>query len=156
MNYDSMTDRELMHYLDLYSDDPLIRRLARMLTNAEHGIIAELEEVGMNPETWKFDDDWGAMHPSEYIEQLRRDVREAEDGLSDLRYRHEDLEEKYNELKTRTIMDFVQEVWQEKRTASFKVQEALKEAQAQKEENDRLREKIDMWARMNQQERKLA
>jgi len=156
MNYNSMTDLELLNYLDIYSDDPLIRRIISVISRTRGALLDDLEHAGMDPDTWMFRTDWQSMYPGEYIEQLRRDLDEAESDLSRTKYKLEDLEEKYNELKTRTIMDFVQEVWQEKKTATFKVQEALKEAQAQKEENDRLKEKIDMWARMNQQERKLA
>ena len=46
-------------------------------------------------------------------------------------------------------MDFVQEVWQEKRTASFKVSEAMNEVAQVKEQNAKLREQIDMWGRLN-------
>jgi len=156
MNYNSMADLELLRYLDIYSNDPLIRRLVDLLSNTRGAIISDLEAAGMDPQTWTFETDWQKMYPGEYIEQLRRDRDEAESDLEHTKYRLEEAETELGELKTRSIMDFVQEVWQEKKTATFKVQEALKEAKAQKEENDRLKEKIDMWAKMNQPERKLA
>ena len=149
MNYNAMTDLELLHYLDLYSTDPLIRRLVDLLSTTRGAIISDLEAAGMDPQTWTFETDWHKMYPGEYIEQLRRDRDEAESDLSHTKYKLEEAETELDEMKTRSIMDFVQEVWQEKKTATFKVQEALKEAKAQKEENDRLREKIDMWGRMN-------
>jgi hypothetical protein len=150
MNYNSMTDLELLHYLDLYSDDPLIRRLVDLLSNTRGSIISDLESAGMDPNTWTFKTDWQSMYPGEYIEALRNDLQEAESSLSSIRDELEEAETELDELKTRTIMDFVNEVWQEKRTASFKVQEALKEAEHQKKENDRLREQIDMWGKLNQ------
>ena len=61
-----------------------------------------------------------------------------------------------SDLKTRSIMDFVQEVWQEKKSATAKVQQAQEEINQVKQQNDKLKEQIDMWARMNQQERKLS
>jgi len=149
MNYNSMTDLELLHYLDLYSEDPIVRRLVDLLSNTRGAIISDLESAGMDPQTWTFDTDWHKMYPGEYIEQLRRDRDEAESDLEHTKYKLEEAETELDEMKTRTIMDFVQEVWQEKKTATFKVQEALKEAKAQKEENDRLREKIDMWGNLN-------
>jgi len=149
MNYNSMTDLELLHYLDLYSEDPVVRRLVDLLANTRGGIISDLESAGMDPNTWTFDSDWQKMYPGEYIEQLRRERDEAESDLEHTKYKLEEAETELHEMKTRTIMDFVQEVWQEKKVATFKVQEALNEAKAQKEENDRLREKIDMWGKMN-------
>ena len=149
MNYAAMTDMELIHYLDIYSDDPLLRRLATMLGNTRGGLISDLEAAGMDPQTWQFKTDWQSMYPGDYIEHLRRDLDEAE---SDLNFTKSDLEEaqnKLNELKTRTIMDFVQEVWQEKKTATFKVQEAQKEIEQVKALNAKLTEQIDMWGRLN-------
>ncbi len=149
MNYDSMSDQELIHYLDIYSDDPLLRRLANMLSKTRGGLVSDLEAAGMDPDTWMFATEWQHMYPGDYIQLLRRDLEEAESDLEHTKYKLEEAETELGELKTRSIMDFVQEVWQEKKTATFKVQEALKEAKAQKEENDRLREKIDMWGVMN-------
>lgn len=39
MNYNSMTDTELLHYLDFYSEDPLIRRLVDVLTRTRGALI---------------------------------------------------------------------------------------------------------------------
>jgi len=149
MNYSTMTDMELIHYLDIYATDPLLRRLATMLGNTRGGLISDLEAAGMDPHTWQFKTEWQSMYPGDYIQQLRRDLDEAESDLAHTKYKLEEAETELDELKTRSIMDFVQEVWQEKKTATFKVQEALKEAKAQKEENNLLKEKIDMWGRLN-------
>ena len=147
MNYNSMTLSELIHYLDLYNTDPIVQQLIQRLDHSD--LRFELEEAGMDPVTRMFKDDYDRYTPGEYIEHLRRDRDEAESDLSHTKYKLEEAETELDEMKTRSIMDFVQEVWQEKKTATFKVQEALKEAKAQKEENDQLREKIDMWGRLN-------
>lgn len=149
MNYNSMSDFELLHYLDLHTDDPVIRRLVNFLSNTRGGLITDLEAAGMDPHTWQFETDWQHMYPGDYIQQLRRDLEEVETNLRWLQDDHHELEDKYNELKTRSIMDFVQEVWQEKKTATYKVQEAQKESAKVKEENAKLREQIDMWGKMN-------
>ena len=156
MNYNAMTDIELMHYLDLYSDDPVIRRLIDVLTRTRGAIISDLEYAGMDPQTWTFQDDYHRMFPGQYITDLRHQRDDLESELNHEKYKREEAETELNELKTRSIMDFVQEVWQEKRTASFKVSEAMKETAQVKEQNAKLKEQLDMWARMNQQERKLA
>lgn len=149
MNYNSMSDFELLHYLDLHTDDPVIRRLVNFLSNTRGGLITDLEAAGMDPHTWQFETEWQHMYPGDYIQQLRRDLEEVETNLRWLQDDHHELEDKYNELKTRTIMDFVQEVWQEKKAATQKVQEAQKEINQVREQNDKLKEQIDMWAAMN-------
>lgn len=149
MNYNAMTDLELLHYLDLYSDDPLIRRLIDVLTRTRGEIISDLEEAGMDPQTWTFGDGWNKMFPGQYITDLEKQVKYVEDELEHTKYKLEEAETELDELKTRSIMDFVQEVWQEKRTASFKVSEAMKEIEQVKALNAKLTEQIDMWGRLN-------
>ncbi len=150
MNYSIMTDLELLHYLDLYSNDPIVRRLVDLLGNTRGGIISDLEAAGMDPRTWTFGSDWESMYPGEYIESLRTDVRNAEEELSGLRYKYNDLEEECERLQTRTVMDFIKEVKQEQADNADLVREAMKTVKAFKDENERLKEQIDMWGRMNQ------
>lgn len=149
MNYNSMTDLELLHYLDLYSDDPLIRRLIDVLTRTRGEIISDLEEAGMDPQTWTFGDGWNKMFPGQYITDLEKQVRYAEEELDDVRYKLEQTVEERDELKTRSIMDFIQEVHQEKQTNAHLVKEAMTTVKAYRDENDRLKEQIDMWGRLN-------
>lgn len=145
MNYETMTARELLHYLDLYSNDPVVRRLANMIDS----MFAELEQAGMDPKTRMFGSGWEDQSPADYIISLQRDLQLAQDELESVKYKLEEAETELDELKTRSIMDFVQEVWQEKRTASFKVSEAMNEVAQVKEQNAKLREQIDMWGRLN-------
>lgn len=58
MNYDSMADHELLHYLDLYSDDPLIRRLINVLARTRGALIDDLEDAGMDLQSWTFGESW--------------------------------------------------------------------------------------------------
>ena len=148
MNYESMTARELVHYLDLYSNDPLVRRLVKLFTHEE--LIAELVDAGMDPDTLMFQIDWGHESPGEYIQSLRNSLRDAEDEASDLRHRCEDLEEQLEQLRTRSIMDFIDEVRHVKRESESLVSDAMKTIKAYKDENESLKEKIDMWGKMNQ------
>ena len=50
-------------------------------------------------------------------------------------------------------MEFIQEVWAEKAKNAEVVKDAMSTVKAFKDENTRLKEQIDMWARMNQPER---
>lgn len=149
MNYNAMTDLELLHYLDIYSDDPLIRRLIDVLAKTRGAIISDLEDAGMDPQTWTFGDGWNKMFPGQYITDLESQVRYAEEELEDYRYKYEQAVEERDELKTRSIMDFIQEVHQEKQTNAHLVKEAMSTVKAFKDENTKLKEQIDMWGRMN-------
>ena len=148
MNYESMTARELVHYLDLYSTDPVVRRLVKLFTHEE--LIAELVDAGMDPDTLMFQIDWGHESPGEYIQSLRNSLRDAEDEASELRHRCEDLDEQLEQLQTRSIMDFIDEVRHVKRESESLVSDAMKTIKAYKDENEKLKEQIDMWGRMNQ------
>jgi len=110
----------------------------------------------MDSQSWTFGDTWNKYSPGQYIEELRNDVRRAENELELAQEELQQAIDERDELKTRNIMKFVEEVQNEKRSNHAKVQEAMKQAEHQKKENDRLREQIDMWARMNQQERNLS
>ena len=155
MNYNAMTDRELLHYLDLYSEDPVVRRLMHLLGNTRGNLIAELEEAGMDPQTWTFQDDYDAMFPGEYIEHLRSQLQHAQDEADSLQWKLDGVIEERDQLKTRSIAELIEEVWEEKRKNSDMVREAMSTVKAYKDENTRLKEQIDMWARMNQPERKM-
>lgn len=149
MNYNAMTDLELLHYLDIYSDDPLIRRLIDVLAKTRGAIITDLEDAGMDPQTWTFGDGWNKQFPGQYITDLEKQLEYANDELGGVKDRLEQAEEERDNLKARSIMQFVEEVWQEKKANAHKVSEAQKEINQVKEQNAKLREQIDMWAAMN-------
>ncbi len=144
-----MTDLELLHYLDIYSDDPLIRRVVSVISRTRGALLDDLEHAGMDPDTWMFKTDWQSMYPGDYIIDLRNQLQHAEEELSGLQYRYEDLEEERDRLKTRNIMNFIEEVKQEQRANQDLVKEAMTTVQAFKKENERLKEQIDMWGRLN-------
>ena len=149
MNYDSMADHELLHYLDLYSDDPLIRRLVNVLAKTRGALIDDLEHAGMDSQSWTFGEGWNKYSPGQYIEELRNEVRHAE---SELELAQEELEQAINErdqLKVRSVMQLIEEVNKEKTRCSLIASNAMKESNRVREENDKLREQIDMWGAMN-------
>jgi len=150
MNYDIMTDVELLNYLDIYSDDPLIRRIVRVLERTRGALLNDLENAGMDRVTWQFETDWQHLYPGDYIIHLRNELEVLDRDAEELRQQLYESEREREELKARSIMDFIQEVRQEKRTADNKTYEAQQEANAQRKENDRLKEQIDMWGKMNQ------
>lgn len=150
MNYNAMSDTELLDHLDMYSNDPLIRRVAGVLERTRGALLDDLEHAGMNPLTWEFGDGWQAMYPGAYIIDLRANLERAEEEAQELRYQLEQVSDEHDRLKTRTIMEFIEEVQKEKRENQELVREAMATVKAFKDENQRLKEQIDMWGRMNQ------
>jgi hypothetical protein len=149
MNYNAMSDTEFMHYLDLYSEDPVVRRLVDVLTRTRGALIDDLEHAGMDSQSWTFGEGWNKYSPGQYIEELRNDVRHAE---SELELAQEELQQAIDErdqLKVRSVMQLIEEVQQEKNASASRANEAWKEANRVREENAKLREQIDMWGRLN-------
>ena len=144
-----MTDTELLHYLDLYSEDPLIRRLVDVLTRTRGALIDDLESAGMDPRSWTFGDGYNKFSPGQYIDELRNDLRHAEDQLEIAQREIVQIEDERDQLKTRSIMKFIEEVQHEKQANQDLIREAMGTVQAYKKENDKLKEQIDMWGRMN-------
>ena len=149
MNYNSMTDTELLHYLDLSSNDPLIRRLINVLAKTRGALIDDLESAGMDSQSWTFGEGWNKYSPGQYIEELRNDVSRAEDELELAQEELEQMRDERDQLKTRNIMQFIDEVNKEKIRCSLIASDAMKESNKVREENDKLREQIDMWGRLN-------
>jgi len=149
MNYNSMSDYELLHYLDLSSDDPLIRRLINVLAKTRGALIDDLESAGMDSQSWTFGEGWNTFSPGQYIEELRNDVRRAEDELELAQEALEQAIDERDQLKTRNIMQLITEAQQEKNAAASRANEAWTETNRVRKENDKLREQIDMWGRLN-------
>jgi hypothetical protein len=149
MNYNSMSDQELLHYLDLSSNDPLIRRLINVLTRTRGALIDDLESAGMDSQSWTFGEGWNKFSPGQYIEELRNDVRRAEDELELAQEALEQAIDERDQLKTRNIMQLITEAQQEKNAAASRANEAWTETNRVRKENDKLREQIDMWGAMN-------
>ena len=113
MKYESMTARELIHYLDLYNTDPVVRLLLEKISHEDY--LTELIDLGMDSNTYTFRSEYGGAYTlGEYIRHLRESLQGTEDELDELKYKYDDLQETCDELKTRSIMDFIEEVKQEK------------------------------------------
>ena len=149
MNYNAMSDHELMHYLDLYSEDPVVRRLIGVLARTRGALIDDLVDAGMDAQDWTFRDGGVRWSPGQYIQELRNDVERVEDELRLAQHELMDLQDECERLSARTIMQLIEEVQSEKRISKSRADEAWKEANRVREENAKLREQIDMWGRLN-------
>lgn len=149
MNYNAMSDTEFMHYLDIYNDDPIVRRLIGVLERTRGALVDDLVDAGMDARDWTFGDGWSRDSPGQYIQDLRHQIQGLEDDNDDLRKHKEELEDECARLKSRSVMEFLQEVEREKIENQSLVREAMKTIKLYKDENQSLKEKIDMWGRLN-------
>lgn len=149
MNYTAMSDTEFMHYLDIYSDDPVVRRLVDVLAKTRGALVDDLVDAGMDAQHWTFGDGWGQQSPGQYIEELRHDLRHAQDELEIVQRELSDMQDERDQLRTKNIMKFIEEVQREQANSASRANEAWKEANRVREENAKLREQIDMWGSLN-------
>ena len=152
MNYNSMNDTELLHYLDLYSDDPLIQRLIGVLSRTQGALIEDLEDAGMDPHSWTFDYGYIKRSPGQYIQELQHDRDSAESELRLAQHELEQVSKERDQLAARSIMELIEEVNVIRKQAMAKAAASQHVTDAVREENAKLREQIDMWGKMNYQQ----
>jgi hypothetical protein len=148
MNYEHLTAKELINYLDLYHEDPLVRRLVTLLR--EESLIEELEEAGMDPVTKEFrDDGWNYLGPGEYIEHLRNDVdyyvREAEE----LQGQVHELEKEVKRFSTVNLVSFIADVHHKLEMAKMEQGRAERIAEQERVLSKTAEQKFEFWDKMN-------
>jgi hypothetical protein len=151
MNYNSMTDTELLHYLDLYSDDPLIQRLIGVLSRTHGALIEDLEDAGMDSHSWTFGDGYIERSPGQYIQDLRHERDIAESELELAQHELEQVVNERDQLAARSVMELIEEVNVIRKQAKATATAAMQDADRVRKENDKLREQLDMWGKMNYQ-----
>lgn len=144
----NLTYRELVHHLDLYSTDPLVRRLIDYIVGGEDTVMSSLIDAGMDPMSYEFSDSYEYYSPGQYIEHLRKlcddveqDLRIAQDDLSDMT----DERDRY---KNRSVADLMASMSEEVRRAHTDRDNANRVARKYEQENDELKEKINVWTIM--------
>lgn len=145
MNLNQLSDLELINYLDLHSDDPLTRRLVDMLSATRGGIVSDLVEAGMDPNTWTFEDDYQNYHPGDYITHLKKERDYANDDKWVAEQERDDMREERDRLKIRTVIDVLAEAQTAILTANSLTRDAVRTADKAIEENKLLREQLGMW-----------
>jgi len=139
MNTQQLSDHELISYTIKFSNDPEKIRLATVIERTTGAIIDDLVDAGMDETYCTFRSEWGGnYHPGRYISLLEDEIRIRDDDIMQLR---KELEE----LKTLTIMDFIQEVKQELTTAKYLVEQANQDRDAEKTARRRAERELEMW-----------
>lgn len=139
MNTTYFTDEELINYTIKFSNDPEKIRLATAMERIRGAIWDDLVDVGIDETYCTFTSEWGSeMHVGRYISHLREEIDIRDDELRQLR-------DEVQELKTRTIMDFIQEVNQELTTAKYLVKEAQAERDKEHAARRKAERELEMW-----------
>lgn len=134
-----LTDQELIDYTIKFSDDPIKVRLASVMDNMPGAILDDLERAGMDPVFCNFENTY---LPGQYILHLESELEVYHDENAQLR---EELEE----LKARTVLDFIAELKQEIVTAEWLVRESEQDRMKAVKERDDAKSKLSMWAKLN-------
>jgi hypothetical protein len=148
MKLNHLSDLELLHYLELCSTDPVVQRLVTILSTTRAGLVNDLVDAGMDPDTWIFEDDGDKYTPGDYIVHLRslaqheRDDRHTAEDEQDL------LQREVDRLSARNIVDFLHEAKELISNADRRAASAIRSAHELDCQNKELREKLDVWTIM--------
>ena len=144
MNLNHLTDNELLDHIIKYDEDPVRVRLATYMERVPGAIIDDLEFAGMDPTFCNFRSivNHSEYHPGMYISHLETEVEYLQDRIGEL---HEELEK----LKARTVLDLMEELKNQIRSAEFSAREAIRERDKAQENESLMKHKLDMWALLN-------
>jgi hypothetical protein len=152
MNLNHLSDVELLRYLDLTSTDPLVIRLINMLSAPNGGLVGDLVEAGMDPNTWVFTDDHQDYYPGDYITHLQKMVAYAEDDRAVAEMDLADAREELDKLSRRTVTELLVDAQRAIDSAKSNHLYAVREAEKAHEvidkvqaENRHLKEQLGMW-----------
>lgn len=149
MNYNALDDLELLKYLDLYSNDPLIRRLVKISRHG--GIIEELVDAGMNIDTKEFEGDYNYYSVGDYIQHLRDAVIYHENEANDWQNKYDDVREERDQLQARSVADLLREMEDQVRGAKDAKLSIEREMARVQQQNKELQDKINVWTILEKQ-----
>lgn len=142
MNLLTMSEREMVNYLDMYSDDPVIKRLLSMISSTKEeyeDLVDNLVDAGMDRDYLVFD---GMTSPGSYI-------RDLEFQVEDLERENTDLSEELHELKAKTVVEFIHELREDRLRLEHHVREYQSDNEILRKRTEQLEEKLNMWTIMN-------
>jgi hypothetical protein len=105
MNFNYLSDKEVIQYADKHTEDPLARRLVDILMARNEGIITELIEAGMDSLNWTFVYEHEEYSPKDYIEHLLKQLAYTEDDLWVAQRELDDRLQDLKKMEARTILE---------------------------------------------------
>jgi hypothetical protein len=114
MNYNHLSDDELLDYLDRYSEDPVMKRIVDILVHKQYGIISDLVAAGMDPQDWTFSsDNYNHYYPGQYVTHLKNEISYIKDELTDAQNELLNAQDEIAKLKARTVVELMLELTKE-------------------------------------------
>lgn len=141
----NLTYKELVHYLDFNSTDPMVRRLLEYINNQEENIIEGLVQAGMDPINCIFDYDGSYHSPGEFISKLRNDTDYAEREAAEWEEKCYRFKEERDQLQTRSVATLLSEMNEQVKRAQADRNNSDRVAEKYKQENQELQNKINVW-----------
>ena len=135
MNLNHLRDDELIDYIVKYDTDPVRLRLAKIMDNMPGFILKRLEDVGMDPETCMFENNYD---PGDWIQNLENEIEYLSRELHS-------TQEKLRERETLTVADFIEELRHENRRLDIRAQTAEGARRKAVEDNERTQKKMKVW-----------
>ena len=139
MNYLSLSDKELLDYLDMFSQDPVVLRLLTMIHEGPPELVKGLIDAGMDRFDYTFDD---YQSPGEYIRNLRFQIDDLENEVSK-------LDEQVQELKTKTVVNLISEMKEQISDLNYSIKALKIDRDSAVRERDVAKDKLSMWAKLN-------
>jgi ABC-type phosphate transport system auxiliary subunit len=98
-------------------------------------ILQRLEDVGMDPETCMFENNYD---PGDWIRNLENEIEYLSNEL-------QETQEKLRERETLTVADFIEELRHENRRLDIRAQTAESARRKAVEDNERTQKKMKVW-----------
>ena len=141
----NLTYKELVHYLDLTTTDPMVRRLIDMIIGGENTLLEHLIEEGMDPVNQTFYLDHEELDPGTYIHHLKRNCEYFEEEMIIAQNERDEEQEMRKRLETRSVADLLASMEEIVKRSKAEVDNANRIQRKTEQENDELKEKINVW-----------
>ena len=143
--YSGWTPRELVKYLEVYSDNTEVRALLDAM-HPYFNLVDGLIDAGMSRDDWTFD--YGES-PGDYIDSMRHDLLISQDECSDRREEIDRLEDDLRELRGKTelytVAQLLSSAVEEVSRAKMDARSARTNLSIVQDERDDLKAKLNTW-----------
>ena len=139
MDLSHLTDSELIEHVLKFDEDPVRRRLAKIMDEMPGFILQRLEDVGMDPETCMFEN---IYDPGDWIRHLENEIEYAQQEADEAR-------ERAARLESMTVLEFMDSL-RHKLVKEAEINNRLmREISEVRNEHSEMKSKLSMWAKLN-------
>jgi len=123
----------------------MVRRLVDMLYIGENSVLEELIEEGMDPINQTFYYDHEELDPGTYIHHLKRDSAYYQEEMEIAQRDLEEMTAERDRLSTRSVAALLTSMEELVKRAKSETDNANRISRKVAQENDELKEKINVW-----------